>query len=143
MTFGLLGDLIETGSHFAGGAIETGHHMLDSTLDRTGMSAFIPPALHEVSDGAQGLLKRGVLDVGQTTGAVLRSFEQRPLHAHDKSLGGNLRSPPGSQRGAQPQTRPKLCKWCKQKPRAGDFEYCSKSCGVEAQREKKAGKRRH
>lgn len=75
MTFTLLGNLIEGTSKVACQAMEDGHRTLDNTLDATGLSAFIPPALHEASDGVQGIIKRGVGDVGRTSGTVLRSFE--------------------------------------------------------------------
>ena len=55
--------------------MDVAHRTLDDTLDHTGLSAFIPHAVHEVSDGAQGLVRRGVDDFGKTTGSVLRSFE--------------------------------------------------------------------
>ncbi|KAK7049087.1 hypothetical protein R3P38DRAFT_2872609 [Favolaschia claudopus] len=85
--------------------MENGHRALDDTLDGTGLSAFIPHAVHEVSDGAQGLVKRGLDDFGRTTGAVLRSFDQHNLHGSDKSLGGNLRQTEGTRRVVQPSRR--------------------------------------
>ncbi|KAH8089939.1 hypothetical protein BXZ70DRAFT_910012 [Cristinia sonorae] len=167
MTFGVLGGFIEGASDLTGGAIGLIHRTTDDTLDRTGLSAFIPPALHEVSDGTLGLLQRGVLDVGHTTGSVLKSFDQRPLHAHDKEIGGNIRKPPGSQtkgnhhdKGnnhghshsrdshsrdshshshshSRSRSRSRshsrdrdvpMCKWCKQEPRASNFDFCSMQC---------------
>lgn len=75
MCFTVLGDALHSTAGLTHGAIDTVHHAVDDTLDRTGLSAFIPPALHEVSDGALGLLQRGVDDFGHTTGDILKSFE--------------------------------------------------------------------
>ncbi|KAK7032376.1 hypothetical protein VNI00_013124 [Paramarasmius palmivorus] len=126
MTFGLLGDIIHNTADFASAGVHLAHRNLDDTLDKTGLSAFIPPALHEVSDGAQGLLSRGIHDVGATSGAILNSFDKATLHGHDKDIGGNLRSPRGQQQ-PPPNQRP-LCKYCQERPRLKGSQFCSDRC---------------
>jgi hypothetical protein len=86
MTFTLLGNLIEGTSDIIHGGITKAHRITDDTLDHTGLSAFIPPALHEVSDATFGLVQRGILDVGHTSGSVLRSFEWVTGLLHDRSV---------------------------------------------------------
>ncbi|KAJ6470973.1 hypothetical protein C8R45DRAFT_1078395 [Mycena sanguinolenta] len=87
MTFSLLGNLIEGTTGLVVSGMDVAHRTLDDTLDHTGLCAFIPHAVHEVSDGAQGLIRRAVDDFGKTSGSVLRSFDQHTLHGEDKSLG--------------------------------------------------------
>uniref|UniRef100_A0A0W0G6T6 Uncharacterized protein n=1 Tax=Moniliophthora roreri TaxID=221103 RepID=A0A0W0G6T6_MONRR len=116
MTFGPLGDLIHGGADLAYQGITLGHHTLDGALDKTGVSASIPPALHEISDGSLGLLRRGIHDVGSTSGNILKSFDTMSLHGQDKDIGGNLRNPRGQQLqhqgNHQGNGRPK-CKKCR------------------------------
>lgn len=73
--FTALGGAIWDVSDLTAGGIDALHRNTDAILDNTGVSAFIPPALHEVSDGVLGITRRGVQDVGHTTGAILESFE--------------------------------------------------------------------
>lgn len=74
MLFPLIGQVIEGTSDVLTGAISTLHRSTDDTLDVLGLSAFVPPAVHEVSDGILGLTQRGVHDIGHTTGGILKSF---------------------------------------------------------------------
>ncbi|KAH6905046.1 hypothetical protein BKA70DRAFT_1294787 [Coprinopsis sp. MPI-PUGE-AT-0042] len=127
MTFGLLGQVIQDTSDFAYTTITGVHRLTDDTLDRSGLSAFIPPALHEVSDGVFGLTQRGIRDVGHTTGSMLKSFENRPLHAHDKEIGGNLRPQPRALHGSQ------MCTWCNARPCIQGHAFCSRACTSYAQ----------
>ncbi|KAJ3561818.1 hypothetical protein NP233_g9961 [Leucocoprinus birnbaumii] len=78
-------------SNLAAHGITALHRNTDAALDNTGLSAFIPPALHETSDGLLGLAHRGVRDVGHTAADILESLDKRPLHPDDKSIGGNLK----------------------------------------------------
>ncbi|KAI3611414.1 hypothetical protein WG66_002176 [Moniliophthora roreri] len=131
MTFGPLGDLIHGGADLAYQGITLGHHTLDGALDKTGVSASIPPALHEISDGSLGLLRRGIHDVGSTSGNILKSFDTMSLHGQDKDIGGNLRNPRGQQLqhqgNHQGNGRPK-CKKCRVRPRMSGSQFCSDFC---------------
>lgn len=75
MTFGLLGDLVHGGTHFVSGAIDSVHHHTDKTLDAVGLSAFIPPVLHETSDAVLLTGKQVVESVGHNSGDVLQKLE--------------------------------------------------------------------
>jgi len=75
MTLGLLGELITGVSDLGGHAIESIHHTTDSTLDATGLSAFLPPVLHEAGDAVFGISRDGVRLVGHRTGDALKTLE--------------------------------------------------------------------
>jgi len=92
MLFTTLGSLLEGTSNIAGGAIGQVHRTQDDLLDSTGLSAFVPHALHEAGDAVYGIPQRTILDAGHTTGAILKSFDQHKLHGDDKSPNGNLKS---------------------------------------------------
>lgn len=74
MTFGLLGELVHEGTDFVTDAIDSVHHHTDKTLDAVGLSMFIPPVVHEVSDGLLATARDVVGVVGHNAGNVLQGL---------------------------------------------------------------------
>lgn len=75
MLFTRLGGRVEDHADFTAGTIGHARDTNDAVMDITGLDAFVPPVLHEVSDGYVEITQMGVTDVGYSSGAVLRSFE--------------------------------------------------------------------